>query len=277
MKAWGLIIGFVFTLIACEKPKDVYESAKPIYEEYAYSEENPVSFEQFWEKYQKYYRHIGADIYEVKTAGAMFPEKEDEYDIDNRIRNGWHRSSKGRRINTLVRRNIFHSTNWKIELEVMINNIEVTEPELPDNGHPVYFTFSDDENAGFIAIWPRLIEYYDLGPRVMKRGGWEISDISNKKVRLVLEKNDSKLDINITGKKFTANMDGKCIQLHNHEVSALSRYVKLEGPATRNFVRFGTVNYPHLTISPELKVYSLNISQSLTSKKHRSEYSPSGD
>lgn len=198
--------------------------------------------------YEKWYRSIGNELYEVKTENNQEPN----------IVGGRFSSSAEQRVNILVHRDVFRSENWEIQLEFTINNIAVTVPQN-DNGHPVFFTFSDDKNAGFLIIWPKSIEYYNLGPGPKKVKEWDIPDIAGHRMQMVLNKSGERLEVHLADVSQSLNMNSAALQPHNYEMPVSARQGKLPGPATRNFIRFGTIYYPWLNTYPELQIHSLKI------------------
>lgn len=200
-------------------------------------------------KFEKWYRRIGNELYEVKTENNQEPN----------IVDGRFSSNVEQRVNILIRRNTFLSEQWKIQMDFTINKIVVTVPQEKDNGHPVFFTFSDDNHAGFLIIWPKLIEYYDLGPGPKKVKEWSIPDIAGRKVQMILCKSGAQLEVHLAGISQSFNLTAAPIQPHNYEIPVSLRYGNVPGSKTRNFIRFGTIYYPWLNTYPEFQVHSLKI------------------
>lgn len=221
--------------------------------EYSLATKDPISSAEFSLRYGKWFRSVPKgglyDLYEVKTE-----KKGQKADIHD----GRFSSSAESVLSVLVRRNIFSSENWKIKAEFTINDVDVVTPQT-DNGEPIFFTFSDDKHAGFVTIWPRKVEYFDLGPSVRKVDEWVIPYIANKRVKMILHKSGAQLEIDVAGVSHSVTMDGAVIAPHNYEVPVFSREGDLPGPKTRNFMRFGTVFYPFLTTNPILKIHSLEV------------------
>lgn len=186
-----------------------------------------------------------------------------------------------------VIRNFFkHNNHYTIDIIFEINKL--VKPTSIDR-EPLFFTFSDELNAGFIVVWSNVIEYYQLGPEVKLIQEKYIDDISYQKTKLSIKKISDNINIFLNDKEIiNCKMGGERIAQHNYEIPYFIRYSNLnyhnhveekiyrdkykdfgnkdvgiyEKSLTRNFFRFGTLYYKEYSdiLSVDLKVYDIKVS-----------------
>lgn len=251
----------------------------------------PWNKERFAGLFARFYIPHGLYMYELK----IFPKKLDQEDgiLNISVRSGLITltSDPQSTINILVLRDPFEDPrSWALTFAFTIKNYPKLAPQ--DGAHPAFLTFSDELHAGFLALWPERLEYYDLGPYVTKANSWKLPNpIGGREVMLELRKaGDGRLTIRLDGLDVSQIMGGSQIAGYNYEIPPFVRYTTLNGSAnsleeaasktlelppdiepsgykktwhyakTRNFIRFGTVHYPALGETyPRLSVRELNI------------------
>lgn len=238
--------------------------------------------QEFFKLFKPYYIDWKNDIYEIKNGEKGISVYKDKIILTNRNKNGA----------MLVRRNVFNSSeSWILTIDFKINNFFTPENPIHE---PLFITFSDNLNAGFLVIWPDLLQYFSLGPSVHFVKECRLQNISNKLVKMVIQKKEiGILEIIVDKSKFEIDdMGGDTISTYNYEIPPYIRFTplnKLNHPfekkiknsipldlarygnknatllfnksLTRNFLRFGTIyysDYPAAIVDLEVLNLSVN-------------------
>jgi hypothetical protein len=200
------------------------------YREYAAVVEDGIRQSRFEELLSEYYITFKGKHFEVKGNPNGIDASPKRISISSRPLS--KESEPADRISILVMRKVFRNyLNWKLAFRFSVNDMVVPEDIIdrqdPKNGpEPLFFTFSDNAHAGFIVIWPEVLQYYDLGPVVGLREQWVLDrEISDRPVSLALTKDAlGSLKVRIDQQSFSVRMAGDRISAHNYEIPPFVRY-----------------------------------------------------